>query len=42
MKLQEGFKEERDAVRPLEGFRRKKKMYALPVIIEEFEIKDTT
>ena len=42
MKLQEGFKEDKAAVRPLEGFRRKKKMHALIFLIEEVEIKETT
>lgn len=42
LKLQKGFKEENAAVRPLEGFRRKKEMHALPVLIEEVERNETT
>ena len=42
MKLQEGFKEDRVAVRPLEGFKKQKKMHALLVLIEELKSKETT
>ena len=42
MKLQEGFKKEKAAVRPLEGFKRKKKPHALPILMEEVKSKKTT
>ena len=42
MKLQEGFKEEKVAVRPLEGFKRKNKIHALLILIEEVESNKTT
>ena len=42
MELQEGFKKEKATVRLLEGFKRKKKIHALLVLIEEVESKKTT
>ena len=42
MKLLKGFKKKKVAVRPLEGFKRKKKIHALHVLIEEVERKETT
>ena len=41
MKLQEGFKEERVAMRPLEGFKKQKKMHALTVLKEEEKFIET-
>ena len=41
MKVQKGFKEERVVVRPLEGFKKHKKMHALPVLIAEVKSKET-
>ena len=40
MKLLEDFKKEKVAVRPLEGFKKQKKMHALPILIEEVERKE--
>ena len=42
LKLQKGSKEERFAERPLEGFKKQKKMHEIPIIIEEVKIKETT
>ena len=42
LKLQEGFKEEKAAIRPLEGFKRKKKMHEFLVLIEEVGSNNTT
>ena len=41
MNLREGFKKEKAAVRPLEGFKKKNKIHALPILIEEVKSKNT-
>ena len=42
MKLEEGFKKEKVAVRPPEGFRRNKKTHAFPTFIEGVKSKKIT